>query len=186
MVKVSIVFHSESGSTEEIAKSIMHGLKNAGADVYMAPCTENIDLAKLNESDAIIFGCPTYYGSVSGQMKIFMDKLFDIWNGQLWKNKIAAAFTDSAALNGDKLNVLMQFTLFAMQHSMIWVGLETIAREERKKMPFLYNRMGSWLGLMSQTEDTGITKIAPESDHQTAEMFGARIADICNKFKGRG
>lgn len=186
MIKVSIVFHSESGSTEAIAKSVMHGLKQAGAEVYIVSCKGKVDIAKLNQSDAIIFGCPTYYGTLSGEMKLFMDKLYEIWSNQLWKDKVAAGFTDSAALNGDKLNVLMQFTLFAMQHSMIWVGLETMPREQRKKLPFQYNRMGSWLGLMSQTEDTGITKAAPESDHLTAELFGKRIVNICNKLKGRG
>ena len=164
----------------------MHGLKMGGADVYMASCTGNVDLAKLNESDAILFGCPTYYGSVTAQMKTFMDRLYEIWSTQAWKNKIAAGFTDSSALNGDKLNVLTQFMLFAMQHSMIWVGVETLPRDERKKLPFQYNRMGGWLGLMSQSDGEGMGKTPPESDHQTAEMFGQRIVSICNKLKGRG
>jgi len=184
--KVSIVYHSESGSVESIAKSIMQGLKLGGADVYMVSCKDAVDLAKLNESDAIIFGCPTYYGSVTAQMKTFMDKLYEIWSNQAWKDKIAAGFTDSSALNGDKLNVITQFTLFAMQHSMIWVGLETLPREERKALSFEYNRMGGWLGLMSQSDDASITKLPPESDHQTAEMFGQRIVNVCNKLKGRG
>lgn len=187
MSRVSIVFHSgESGCTESVAKSVERGLKMAGADVYMAPCNKGVDLAMLNESDAIIFGCPTYYGTVSAEMKIFMDKLYDIWSTQVWKDKVAAGFTDSAALSGDKLNVLMQIALFAMQHSMIWVGLETLPRDERKSLPFHYNRMGGWLGLMAQSDDTGLSKTPPESDHKTAEMFGQRIVRICNKLKGLG
>jgi len=184
--KISIVYHSEYGSTESIAKSIMHGLKQAGADVYMASCKGVVDIAKLNESDAIIFGCPTYMGSVSGEMKLFMDKLSEVWGAQMWRDKLAAGFTNSGALSGDKLNALMQIALFAMQHSMLWIGAEALTREQRNALPFEYNRMGGWLGLMSQSDDKGITKVPPDSDHQTAEMFGKRIVNICNKLKGRG
>ena len=53
----------------------------------------------------------------------FLDATSGRWQEQRWKNKLAAGFTNSAGLNGDKLATLQQLALFAMQHSMIWVGL---------------------------------------------------------------
>ena len=77
---------------------------------------------QLKAADAIIFGCPTYMGSPSWQFKRFADASSRPWYVQEWKDKIAAGFTNSAGMNGDKFNTLVDLFTLAMQHSMIWVG----------------------------------------------------------------
>lgn len=77
---------------------------------------------KLDRSDAIVFGSPTYMGMTSWQFKKFADASSKCWFSQAWKNKIAAGFTNSASINGDKHSTLHYSITLAMQHSMIWAG----------------------------------------------------------------
>src|SRR4051812_27485513 len=126
MIKIATVYFSGSGHTKIIAEHIVQGIKNESAEgILMDALTPDYEL--LNTCDAIIFGCPTYMGSVPAAFKKFMDDSSNIWYAQKWKNKIAAGFSDSAALSGDKLITLQQLSAFAFQHGMIWVGLELMA-----------------------------------------------------------
>ena len=81
---------------------------------------------RWNEIDDATRSCsahrPTWLAP-SAPFKSFLDATSGRWQEQRWKNKLAAGFTNSAGLNGDKLATLQQLALFAMQHSMIWVGL---------------------------------------------------------------
>ena len=52
-------------------------------------------LEQLDASDGIIFGSPTYMGSVSGQMESFLDATAERWLAQSWKDKVARAFSVS-------------------------------------------------------------------------------------------
>jgi hypothetical protein len=46
-------------------------------------------------------------GTVSAEFKAFMDKTSQFWENQPWKDKLAAAFTNSGSQHGDKLNTLV-------------------------------------------------------------------------------
>jgi hypothetical protein len=51
---------------------------------------------------------PTYFGSLSAEMKRFFEATVDRWSdGPRWKDKLAAAFTNSKTMSGDKLNTLL-------------------------------------------------------------------------------
>ncbi len=52
-------------------------------------------LDELDAADAIIFGCPTYMGSMSAGMKTFIEIAAKKWFTLAWKDKIAGAFTKS-------------------------------------------------------------------------------------------
>lgn len=52
-----------------------------------------------------------------------MEATSKFWYTQTWKNKLAAGFTNSSSLNGDKLNTLQQLSIFSAQHSMLWISL---------------------------------------------------------------
>ncbi|WP_426469830.1 NAD(P)H-dependent oxidoreductase, partial [Salmonella enterica] len=74
----------------------------------------SVDWAAIAASDAIIFGSPTYNGTISARFKQFMeDSTRQAWIPQTWRNKVAAGFTNSGALHGDKLNSLVTLALFA-------------------------------------------------------------------------
>ena len=187
MIKISIVYHSGFGHTEVQAKHVetgassIEGIKTELVKVEIAAKNPEI----LNESDAIIFGSPTYMGSASAPFKEFMDASSKLWFEQKWKDKIAAGFTNSHSMSGDKLNTLIQMTIFAMQHSMIWVGLGQMNQspDGQAAKPDVVNRIGSFLGAMAQSENDSPEITPPPGDLKTAELLGKRVAEITKKFK---
>lgn len=183
MKKIVIAYHSGFGHTEVIANEIATGTKTIdGISVETVKVNEidtNGGWDKLNAADAIIFGTPTYMGSVSADFKAFMDKTSGIWFGQKWKDKLAAGFTNSSSLSGDKLNTLNTLTIFAGQHSMIWV---TQGIFNTKENGVALNRMGSWLGYMAQSDNASPEITPPEDDKETARLFGKRIAEVAKRF----
>jgi len=72
-MKISILYHSESGNTKKIARIISEGARSAGNIEALAMSIDEIDETFLNASDAVIFGCPTYLGTFTWQMKKFLD-----------------------------------------------------------------------------------------------------------------
>jgi len=176
--KATIVYHSGSGRTKIVAEQVLKGLQSVPdmeAKLMTAEeATNNLEL--LHEQDAIIFGTPTYMGTVSAQFKAFMDATSKTWFEQRWKDKIAAGFTNSAGLSGDKLNTIMTLSVFAAQHSMIWVSQAIMPSSDDPESGLPLNRLGSWNGMMSQTD------LHAESPHpgdlKTAELFGQRIGEV--------
>ena len=170
MSKIIVVYHSKTGRTKLIAEAIAKG---AGGKIMSV---ENINWEELDSASAIIFGSPTYMGSVSAPLKAFIDETGSRWLSQKWKNKIAGGFTNASYSSGDKLNTLVQIMIFAMQHSMIWVGSDSMPDNE-------INRMGCFVGVMSQSQQktTGIQALN-DGDVKTAENYGKRIAEITAKF----
>jgi NAD(P)H dehydrogenase (quinone) len=78
---------------------------------------------QLLAADAIVFGAPTYMGGPSWQFKKFADASSKPWFTQAWRNKLAAGFTNSATLNGDKLSTLQYLFTLSQQHGMLWAGM---------------------------------------------------------------
>lgn len=179
MKKAAIIYYSKANHTVKIANHLAAGIQSSNMQSLLytpEEATSHID--ELEEMDAIIFGSPTYFGSMAAELKGFMDSTGEVWQKKKWRNKIAAGFTNSSTLSGDKLNVLMQMAVFALQHGMIWVGLDLQGGEKIEDQAL--NRLGSWTGLMSQS-DFSSSEIS-KSDALTAEYFGRRIASIVNKF----
>jgi NAD(P)H dehydrogenase (quinone) len=125
MVKIAVVYHSLYGHTKLQAEAVLSGVRRvAGVEaevLTVQEATEKMD--RLDSMDAIIFGSPTYMGSLSAEMKKFLEAAAVKWFSQAWKDKIAGAFTNSSSFSGDKLNTLMGLVINAMQHGMIYVGL---------------------------------------------------------------
>lgn len=187
MKKIAIVYHSGYGHTEVQAKKVLEGVKSVKEITAEIFKVEDLTASpeKLNEFDAIIFGSPTYMGSVSAPFKAFMDATSKLWYKQEWKNKIAAGFTNSHSLSGDKLNSLIQMTIFAAQHAMIWVGQGEMNQspEGHAGKNEAVNRIGSFLGAMAQSESASPEVTPPSGDLETAKLLGIRVAEITKKFK---
>lgn len=125
MSKIAIIYHSTYGHTKLQAEAVLRGaqsMPNITAKLYTAKEATN-SLDELDSADAIILGCPTYMGSMSAGMKVFIEATSKKWFTLAWKNKIAGAFTNSSSFSGDKLNTLVGLVINAMQHGMIFVGL---------------------------------------------------------------
>lgn len=72
-MKISIVYHSEKGNTKKVAQFIEEGAKISSEIDVKIMSIGKIDQSFLAESRAVIFGCPTYYGTFSWQMKKWFD-----------------------------------------------------------------------------------------------------------------
>ena len=138
----------------------------------------------LAAADAIIFGAPTYMGSVSWQFKKFADTSSKPWFSQLWKDKLAAGFTNSASMNGDKLSTLHYLFTLAMQHSMIWAGTGMLPSNAKAAQRNDINYLGSFSGLMAQSPSDSTPDEGPlPGDLETAKAFGQRIAQAARRWK---
>jgi NAD(P)H dehydrogenase (quinone) len=138
------------------------------------------DWQTLEKSGAIIFGAPTYMGSLSGPFKMFIDTTSKIFFEQKWKNKIAGGFTNSGGLSGDKLSSMLELVILAGQHGMIWVSPGILP--ESPYAPENINRLGSYLGVMAQSDQGSPETTPPSGDIKTAKLYGKHIAEVAEKF----
>ena len=187
MSHVVVVYHSGWGHTKAQAEAVVRGAEQV-SDVTV----ELISVDRYQEhqesfdkANAIIFGCPTYMGSAPAAFKAFMDATSKIWQEQKWANKIAAGFTNSGSQNGDKLMTLTQLFTFAMQHSMIWIGLGLMpGNNSSTSSNNDLNRLGSFMGAMAQSNvDQSAEDAPPPADLKTAEHLGRRVAQAILKWK---
>jgi NAD(P)H dehydrogenase (quinone) len=178
MAKVSVIYHSGFGHTKVIAEAVARGAGQVPGTQVNLVSVEQVESQweALDQADAIIFGTPTYMGSVSGPFKTFMDASAKTWFEQKWRDKLAAGFTNSGGMSGDKLNTLQTLAIFGAQHGMIWVGqAETV-------VPDGVNRLSSYLGVMTQSGN-----VAPElepgpADQATGEALGRRVAKAAERW----
>ncbi len=177
-MKITVVYHSSNGSTKVTAGHIASGARREGADVSCISILEAQDnLHLLHNADTIVFGSPTSLGSVSAAFKNFMEITSRFHEQQLWKNKLAAGFTSSSAGSGDKLATLISLSLFAAQHSMIWISAGLLSGQYKIAAPA---GAEGCLGFMAITENNG--QLYTPLGMEKAELFGRRIAIITNQF----
>lgn len=187
MARIAIVYHSGYGHTAVQAEAVRRGASDVvGSNVALIPVEErarNWDV--IDAADAIIFGTPTYFGSASAQFKAFLDETSGRWLEGRWANKLAAGFTNSAGMSGDKLATLQQINHFAMQHGMVWVGLGLPPGNNTSTgSPDDLNRLGGFLGAMSQADADVPPEVAPAgSDLRTAEYLGRRVAEMAVRWQ---
>ena len=182
--QIAVVYHSGYGHTAIVAEAVARGAAVDGVSVNTIAIAadgsiEDAQWDILDAAHGIIFGSPTYMGSASGPFKMFMDASSKKWFVKAWKDKIAAGFTVSHSLSGDKLNTLQQLAIYAAQQGMLWVGQAESSEESavaHQRSPESVNRIGSYLGLMAQAENDAPAVTPPSGDIKTAEMFGARVA----------
>lgn len=188
MTKIAIVYFSNfKGNTETLAKAIQRGAESVAETEVFLIHTDTVDehWAELHAADAIIFGTPTYIGSIAAKFKEFIEKLAgEVWLQRLWMNKISGGFTVSAGRSGDKLSCLQQLVTFAAQMGMIWVPMRiTGGNYSSQGSEADLNRMAGYLGVMAQANIDEPPELAPPpSDIQTAELHGNHIANVTRQF----
>ncbi|MFN8769535.1 MAG: flavodoxin family protein [Neisseriaceae bacterium] len=185
MKSVVVIYHSGYGHTTKQANAVFEGVKSVAEVDAKLIAVENLEShwEDLNNASAIIFGAPTYMGSISAEFKKFMEASSKLWFTESWKNKIAAGFTNSGSLNGDKTFALLELFTFAAQHQMIWVSLGLLPSSTSKAQRNDLNRLGSFAGAMSQSDvDLGPDQSPPEGDLNTAKFLGKRVAEITLRF----
>jgi NAD(P)H dehydrogenase (quinone) len=176
--EVVVVYHSGYGHTKRVAEAVAKG---AGASVVAIDAEGNVSeagWAQLAAAKAIIFGSPTYLANVSWQFKKFVDASSSVWMKQGWKNKLAAGFTNSAGINGDKLVTLQTMVAMSQQHGMIWVSTGMMPSNAKASGREDVNYLASFTGLMTATPFDASVEEMHAGDLQTAEQFGKRVADV--------
>ncbi len=183
MAKVAVVFHSGYGHTLRMAQAVADG-----ADAQLVAIDADGNLPEggwdtLAGADAIIFGSPTYMANVSWQFKKFADASSKQWYVQAWKDKLAAGFTNSAGLSGDKLSTLNTLFALSMQHGMIWVSQGLMPSNAKASTRKDINNLVSYSGAMAQSPSDGGADDMLSGDIETAKLFGKRVADVAAKFQ---
>jgi NAD(P)H dehydrogenase (quinone) len=188
MKSISIVYFSSTGNTHHMAEAVAQGAGSvpetavslhriAGKQIIDGRFKDETVLRQLDTADAIIFGSPTFMGDVAGEMKCFLDSAGSRWFSRAWVDKLAAGFTVSAGLSGDKFHTLVTFSVFAAQCGMIWISHNSVDYG-----PSGTNRLGSSLGAMGQAAQT-----PPEpADISAGHALGQRVASLARRFTSAG
>ncbi|MBT9486649.1 MAG: flavodoxin family protein [Rubrivivax sp.] len=178
MSNIVIVYHSGYGHTKKVAEAVAEGSGGALIAIDAEGNLPEGGWEQLAAAKAIVFGSPTYMGSVSWQFKKFADASSKPWFSQQWKNKLAAGFTNSATMNGDKLSTLHYLFTLSQQHSMLWAGTGIMPSNSKAATRADINYVGSFAGLMTATPSDASVDEMVSGDIATAKAFGARIADV--------
>ena len=183
MTHIAVVYHSGYGHTQRMAQAVTEG-----ADAQLIAIDAEGNLPKdgwdaLAAADAIIFGSPTYMGSVSWQFKKFADASSKPWFVEAWKDKLAAGFTNSAGLNGDKLSTLNYLFTLAMQHSMVWVSQGLMPSNKKSATRADANHLVSYSGAIAHSPSDASPAEMNLGDLENARKLGIRVALLASRYR---
>jgi NAD(P)H dehydrogenase (quinone) len=80
-------------------------------------------VAELENYDAIIFGVPTRYGNVAGQMQAFMDATGSLWARGALIGKVGGVFVSTATPHGGQETTIRSMHTELLHHGFVLVGL---------------------------------------------------------------
>lgn len=119
MAKILVAYYSRTGNTEKMANEIARaaGKEKAGVDLKRV---EDVKAGDLLNYDGIILGSPTYYGSMSAEIKKLLDDSVKI-HGKL-QGKVGAAFSSSANIGGGNETTILDIINAMLIHGMVVQG----------------------------------------------------------------
>ncbi len=146
-MKVLIVYYSTYGHIHKMAEAIAAGVKQIeGAEAVLRRVPETLtaevlekmgateaqkaiahvpvcSVEELATADAVIFGTPTRFGNMCGQMRQFLDATGQLWAKGALVGKVGSVFTSSATQHGGQEATLLSFHISLLHHGFIIVGL---------------------------------------------------------------
>ena len=143
MSKVLVLYYSMYGHIETLAHAIAEGARQVdGVEVTLKRVPETMpeDVARnagakldqdapvaspeeLDQYDAIIFGTPTRFGNMCGQMRNFLDQTGGLWAQGKLVGKVGSVFTSTASQHGGQETTITSFHTTLLHHGMIIVGV---------------------------------------------------------------
>ena len=114
--QVLVVYHSETGNTEQMAQSVAEGARSVEGVEFVLLSVDDVTADQLIEADAIIVGSPVYNANVTPEISKFIAS----WpfNGQPLKDKIGAAFVTAGGISAGEeivqMNILQSMLVFGM------------------------------------------------------------------------
>jgi len=173
-MKVFIVYDSEGGHTEALAKAIGRGAEETGKAIVYVKHVDEADVHTLPEMDAIIWGCPGHFGSVSAGLKKWIDKLGYLWARGKLVDKVGAVFCTIATTHGGLEATLLNLITPMLHQGMIIVGLPGNIQENA-----LY---GSYygVGISCPIESTTLLN---DQDQALGRALGERVVQVTTHLR---
>jgi NAD(P)H dehydrogenase (quinone) len=119
MKKVLVVYYSRSGNTEKMAKMIAEGLSEKGVSVDLMS-VDKVNIDDLPKYDGYIIGSPNYFGTMSAEVKKFIDESVKYY--KKIENKLVAAFTSSGMIGGGGETVCLDILKAFLIHGCLCLG----------------------------------------------------------------
>ena len=146
-MKVLVVFYSTYGHIYKMAEAVAEGAKAvAGAEVEIRRVPETLPpdvlekmgaveaqkafshvpvctVEELAQADAVVFGTPTRFGNMCGQMRQFLDATGSLWAEGALVGKVGSVFASSATQHGGQESTILTFHVTLLHHGFVVVGL---------------------------------------------------------------
>ncbi len=119
MSRILVVYHSSGGNTEQMARLVAEGARDAGADVELKSVEDTL-ADELLDYDGIIAGSPTYYGLMSAPLKALFDDSVR-YHGKL-AGKVGGAFASAANIGGGNETAILSILNAMLVHGMVVQG----------------------------------------------------------------
>jgi NAD(P)H dehydrogenase (quinone) len=146
-MKILIVYYSMYGHVHRMAQAVAEGAREVpGAEVALRRVPETLGeetlrkmgatkaqesmaevpictVQELGAADAVVFGTPTRFGNMCGQMRQFLDGTGKLWASGALVGKVGSVFTSSATQHGGQESTVLSFHTTLLHHGMVIVGL---------------------------------------------------------------
>ncbi len=201
-MKVLIVYYSMYGHVHRMAEAVAEGVKGVEgveAELRLVPETLSEDVLsqmnaleaqkmfanipictvdELNTADAIIFGTPTRFGNMCGQMRQFLDATGQLWLKGALIGKVGSVFTSTATQHGGQESTILSFHTTLLHHGMVIVGLP-YAFQDQMRLDEVSG--GSPYGSSTIAGGKG-ERMPSENDLAGARFQGKHVATIALKL----
>lgn len=202
-MKVLIVYYSTYGHVHKMAEAIAEGVGEvSGAEAVMRRVPEtlpeevlekmgavdaqkamtNVPICTVEElasADAVIFGTPTRFGNMCGQMRQFLDATGQLWAQGALVGKVGSVFTSSATQHGGQESTILSFHITLLHHGFVVVGLP-YAFKEQMRIDEITG--GSPYGASTIAGGSG-ERMPSENELDAARFQGRHVAQIASKLK---
>ena len=202
-MKVLIVYYSTYGHVHKMAEAIAEGVRQVGgAEAVLRRVPETLPadvLAKmgavesqkamahipvctveeLTEADAVIFGTPTRFGNMCGQMRQFLDATGQLWAQGALVGKVGSVFTSTATQHGGQESTLLSFHITLLHHGFVIVGLPYAFQGQMRNDEITG---GSPYGATTIAGTSG-ERQPSENELEGARFQGRHVADIAARLK---
>lgn len=171
-VRVLVAYDSLTGNTEKMAHGVEAGAKQVPGVVVVLKPVAKVTKEDLTTADGIILGCPTYYGTLPGRMKVVIDD----WSWKLKVNftdKVGGAFATGGGQAGGKEFVLVSLVMFMLNNRMVVAG----PLYQNDKTGSVWGEVGA--AAMTGPLDAGVG----EGELDSARRLGERVARLAVKMK---
>jgi NAD(P)H:quinone oxidoreductase type IV len=201
--RIKVVFYSMYGHVYKMAEAIAQGadeipdthvmllqvpevmsdaaLEKSGA-LAAREAFAHIPIATLDnlaDADGIVFGTPTRFGNMCGQMCNFLDQTGSLWMKGALVGKVGSVFTSTATQHGGQETTLTSFHTTLLHHGMIIVG---VPYAESRQMTMEEISGGSPYGASTITGTDG-SRLPSENELAIARYQGRHVATIAAKLK---